>query len=43
MLLAWIAGMTAGLRFQVSRMSDWERPGYPKVITVETAEIGSRS
>jgi O-antigen ligase len=41
MLLAWIAGMTAGLRFQVSRMSDWERPGYPKVITVEAAEIGS--
>jgi O-antigen ligase len=43
MLLAWIAGMTAGLRFEASRMSDWERPGYPKVITVETAEIGSRS
>jgi O-antigen ligase len=42
MLLAWIAGMTAGLRFQVSRMSDWERPAYPKVITVEAAEIGSR-
>jgi O-antigen ligase len=40
MLLAWIAGMTAGLRFQVSRMSDWERPAYPKVITVEAAEIG---
>jgi O-antigen ligase len=42
MLLAWIAGMTAGLRFQVSRMSDWERPAYPKVITVEAVEIGSR-
>jgi O-antigen ligase len=42
MLLAWIAGMTAGLRFQASRVSDWERPGYPKVITVEAAEIGSR-
>jgi putative inorganic carbon (HCO3(-)) transporter len=43
MLLAWIAGMTAGPHFRASRMSDWERPGYPKVITVETAEIGSRS
>jgi O-antigen ligase len=42
MLLAWIAGMTAGLRFQASRVSDWERPAYPKVITVEAAEIGSR-
>jgi O-antigen ligase len=42
MLLVWIAGMTAGLRFQVSRMSDWERPAYPKGITVEAAEIGSR-
>jgi O-antigen ligase len=43
MLLAWIAGMTAGLRFRASRMSDWERPGHAKVITVETAEIGCRS
>jgi O-antigen ligase len=42
MLLAWIAGMTAGLWSQASRVSDWERPGYPKVITVEAAEIGSR-
>jgi O-antigen ligase len=42
MLLAWIAGMTAGLRFQASRMSDLDRPGYPKVITVEAVEIGSR-
>ena len=42
MLLAWIAGMTAGLRFQGSRMSDWERPAYPQVITVEVFEIASR-
>jgi O-antigen ligase len=27
MLLAWIAGMTAGLRVQASRVSGWERPG----------------
>jgi O-antigen ligase len=43
MLLAWIAGMTAGLRVQAGRMSGWERPGYLKVITLEAAEIGSRS
>jgi len=42
MLLAWIAGMTAGLRFQASRMSDGQRPGYPTAITVEAAEIASR-
>jgi len=42
MLLAWIAGMTMGLRFQASRISDLDRPGYPKVITVEAVEVGSR-
>ena len=43
MLLAWIAGMTAGFRLQASRISDGQRPEYLKVITVEAAEIGSRS
>ncbi len=42
MLLAWIAGMTAGNRLQASRMSEWERLGHRKVITVEAAEVGSR-
>ncbi len=42
MLLAWIAGMTAGMRSQASRMSDWMRHGHPNVITVEAVEIDSR-
>jgi len=42
MLLAWIAGMTAGLRFQASRMSDGQRPACLTAITVETAEIAAR-
>jgi len=42
MLLAWIAGMVAGLRVQASRMSDDQRPGYSKVITVEAPEVVSR-
>ena len=42
MLLAWIAGMTAGNRLQPGRMSEWERLGHREVITVEAAEVGSR-
>ncbi|MFI5109760.1 MAG: O-antigen ligase family protein [Terriglobales bacterium] len=42
MLLAWIAGMTAGNRLQANRMSESEGLGYRKVITVEAAEVGSR-
>jgi O-antigen ligase len=42
MLLAWIAGMIAGIRSQPSRMSGWEKHGHLKVITVEAVEIGSR-
>jgi len=42
MLLAWIAGMIAGPRFQARRMSDWEQRGHVNVITVEAVEIGSR-
>jgi O-antigen ligase len=41
MLLAWMAGMTAGNRLQASRMNKWERLGHRKVITVEAAEVGS--
>jgi len=41
MLLAWIAGMTAGNRLQVSRIGAWEL-GHRKVFTREAAEVGSR-
>jgi O-antigen ligase len=43
MLLAWIAGMTAGNRVQASRTSAGERLGHEKVITVKAAaEASSR-
>jgi len=42
MLLAWIAGMTAGNRVQASRTSAWGRLGHRKVLTAEAAEVGAR-
>jgi O-antigen ligase len=42
MLLAWIAGMAAGNRLQASSVSEWERLGYRKVVTIEAAAAGSR-
>jgi O-antigen ligase len=41
MLLAWIAGMTVGIRSYASRVSDGMRHEQPDVITVEAVEISS--
>jgi hypothetical protein len=42
MLLAWIAGLTVGIRPQASKMSDLMRQEHPNVITVKAVAIDSR-
>ena len=41
MLLAWIAGMTAGLRLQTREIDVGDQSRHAAVITVKAAEVGS--
>jgi hypothetical protein len=42
MLLAWIAGLTVGIRPQASKMSDLMRQEHRNVITVQAVALDSR-